>query len=186
MSVWEELTALLASDQVTVPTRKVLNERLNTTFQRRFLSAEEYALLETVAARLVPSDPALFSEPLDLAGCVDDRLSRGLSDGWRYADTPPDAEAVRHLLAALPRDFLKLSADQQDVCLHTLQRQFPRAFEDLLAELTETYFAHPLVQYSLGIAAFADAPGWTRLGLNEREAREPDLLPDLQEIRADL
>ncbi|MBW3634848.1 MAG: GMC family oxidoreductase [Armatimonadetes bacterium] len=49
----------------------------------------------------------------------------------------------------------------------------PRFFEELLAEATEHYYAHPLAQEEIGYAGFADAPGWKRIGLDERENREP-------------
>lgn len=48
-----------------------------------------------------------------------------------------------------------------------------RFFEELLAEATEVYVAHPLAQEAIGYADMADAPGWTRIGLDERETREP-------------
>ncbi len=48
-----------------------------------------------------------------------------------------------------------------------------RFFEELLAEVTEIYYAHPLAQEEIGYAGMADAPGWTRIGLDEREEREP-------------
>ena len=47
-----------------------------------------------------------------------------------------------------------------------------RFFEEMLSELTATYYAHPLAQQEIGYAGFADLPGWTRIGLDEREARE--------------
>jgi hypothetical protein len=46
----------------------------------------------------------------------------------------------------------------------------------MLAELTEYYYAHPLAQEEIGYVGMADAHGWTRLGLNELEPREPEPL----------
>ena len=43
----------------------------------------------------------------------------------------------------------------------------------MLAELTETYYAHPLAQEEIGYVGMADLPAWTKIGLNEREEREP-------------
>lgn len=48
-----------------------------------------------------------------------------------------------------------------------------RFVEELLAELTENYYAHPLAQEEIGYVGMADVPGWQRIGLNEREDREP-------------
>lgn len=163
------LTALLASGHVTPATREVLEGRLSARFQRNFFSPEEALLLRAVALRLVPHDPAA----MDLTGCVDERLALGKTDGWRYADSPPDPLAYRALLASLPQDFAELDPGVQDELLRQAQRAHPHPFEDLLAELAEGYYSHPLVQVGLGYAGFADAPGWERIGLNEAEEREP-------------
>jgi len=48
-----------------------------------------------------------------------------------------------------------------------------RFFEELLAEVVETYYAHPLAQEEIGYAGMADAPGWRAIGLDEREERDP-------------
>ncbi|MFC4454813.1 gluconate 2-dehydrogenase subunit 3 family protein [Deinococcus sonorensis] len=164
----DTLEQLLLSGHVTAPTRRVLEERLHRTFERRFFSEAEFRVLQAAAARLVPHDPA----HLNLAGVVDDRLAEDRTDGWRYADTPPDPQAMRDLLAALPADFTGLEGPAQDRHLQDLERRFPHPFEDLLAELTEGYYSHPAVQLALGYVGFADAPGWTRIGLNEAERRE--------------
>ncbi len=44
-------------------------------------------------------------------------------------------------------------------------------FEELLAEATTNYYAHPIAQEEIGYAGMADVPGWQRIGLNEREER---------------
>jgi gluconate 2-dehydrogenase gamma chain len=165
----EAVLAMLHSPDVTPVTRKVLLERLDARQERQFLSEAEFGRLGAVATRLVPHDPA----EIDLIGPVDARLQSGLSgDGWRYADAPPDAEAYRSLLAALPDDFESQSGEQQDAALGSVQSSHARAFEDLLSELTETFFAHPITQYRIGYVGFADAPGWPHVGPNELEARE--------------
>ncbi|WP_293911951.1 hypothetical protein [Deinococcus sp.] len=154
---------------MTPVTRQVLLERLDARQERQFLSEAEFNRLRAAAVRLVPHDPA----EIDVIGPLDARLHSGLSgDGWRYADAPPDAEAYRTLLAALPGGFVTLSGEQQDEALRTVQSSHARAFEDLLSELAETFFAHPLTQHRIGYVGFADAPGWPNVGPNELEARE--------------
>lgn len=161
--------AMLHSPDVTPVTREVLLARLDARQERQFLSEAEFGRLRAVAVRLVPHDPA----EIDLVGPVDARLQSGLSgDGWRYADAPPDADAYRALLAALPDGYETQSGDQQDAALRSVQASHARAFEDLLSELTETFFAHPLTQYRIGYVGFADAPGWPHVGPNELELRE--------------
>ncbi len=187
------LRALLATDHVTEATRAVLAARLVVApvpYEPRFLSAPAYALLRAVAARLFPQPER--ETPIELAPGVDQRLAENRSDGWRYDALPPDGEALRQGLAGIEesaqaryeRGFLTINTDQQDEVLRAVQagprggatwRTLPagRFFEELLAELTELYYCHPLAQAEIGYVGFADRPGWTKIGLNEREEWEP-------------
>ncbi|CAM4100226.1 hypothetical protein DEMA109039_07305 [Deinococcus marmoris] len=159
---------MLNSAHVTEPTRRALLERLDARYGHEFFDEAEFGRLRALAMRLVPHDPA----EMDLAGTVDHRLIVGIGDGWRYADALPDGEAYRALLAALPEGFETLGGDAQDAAIPAVQSSHPRAFEDLLAELTEAFMAHPLTQYRFGYAGFADAPNWPHVGPNELEPRE--------------
>ena len=153
----ERLLELLESSRVTPATRKALLERLNAKYERKFFLEAQLEQLRAVALRLIPHDPL----ELDLVGPVDERLFRGDSKGWRYADLPLEANPYARLLEALPEDFLQLEGNAQDTLLERLQREQPRAFEDLLAELVEVYYAHPVIQVRIGYFGFADAQGWT-------------------------
>ncbi|WP_420593796.1 hypothetical protein [Deinococcus sp.] len=165
----DAIHAMLASPHVSEPTRRALQARLETRYERQFLSEAEFARLQAAAVRLVPHDPA----ELDLSGPIDHRLSTGQSgDGWRYAELPPDGEAYRALLAALPDGFATQDGETQDAALSAVQESHARIFEDLLSELTEHFMAHPLTQYRFGYAGFADVPGWPEVGPNELEPRE--------------
>ena len=95
-----------------------------------------------------------------------------MTDGWRYADTPADGQAYQALLAALPDAFEQLEHEAQDAALRELQGSQPHTFEDLLAELTEGFMAHPLTQFRFGYAGFMDAQGWARIGPNELAVQE--------------
>lgn len=159
---------MLNSAHVTEPTRRALLERLNARYGHEFFDEVEFGRLRALAVRLVPHDPA----EMDLAGTVDHRLIVGIGDGWRYADALPDGEAYRELLAALPEGFETLNGDAQDAAIPAVQSSHPHAFEDLLAELTEAFMAHPVTQYRFGYAGFADAPEWPHVGPNELEPRE--------------
>ncbi|GGK99601.1 gluconate 2-dehydrogenase subunit 3 family protein [Deinococcus radiotolerans] len=160
--------AALRGPAVTPPTRAALLARLNARYDRQYFTPAEFGQLRAAAVRLVPHDPA----ELDLAGLVDDRLHAGRTDGWRYADSLPDGDAYRALLAALPADFATLAPGAQDEALRAVQTRLPRAFEDLLAELVEGFVSHPLTSYRFGYAGFMDAPGWPQVGPNELEDRE--------------
>ena len=184
--------ALLATDRVTPQTRAVLVARLEALPERhpRALGDAAFAILRAVCARLIPQPER--SEPIDLAGAVDDRLARGEGNGWRYATMPPDAEAYRRGLlgvdecarATFGAAFVALDGAGQDAVLRAVQRgdaageawqTLPagRFFEELLAELVESYYSHPLAQEEIGYVGFADAHGWQALGLDRLAPHEP-------------
>ena len=186
--------ALLATEHVSAATRAALQSRLDapTAYAPQFLAPETYALLEAVAARLLPQ-PDRPTQPIALAPAIDQRLAEGRADGWRYDALPPDRETYRLGLGGIQEiayalfqaDFLTLKTEQQDAALQALATGTPpgatwetldasRFFEELLAELTATYYAHPLAQEEIGYVGMADLPSWTKIGLNEREEREPE------------
>ena len=178
---------LLQGEHVSPPTRAVLLARLDAPHiaEPRFLTAAEFHTLQAVCARLLPD------ARIDVAGPMDARLAEGKTDGWRYDAMPGDGAAMRAGLAGLDgasqalagAAFADLPTKAQDEVLTAVQAGTPpgpawlmppqRFFEELLAEATEVFFAHPLAQERIGYAGFADRPGWTRFGLNEREDREP-------------
>ncbi|WP_046246298.1 gluconate 2-dehydrogenase subunit 3 family protein [Hymenobacter terrenus] len=184
--------ALLGTEHVSEATRAALQARLQApAYEPQFLAPETFALLEAVAARLFPQ-PDRLEQSIPLAPAVDQRLAEGRADGWRYDALPPDREAYRLGLGGIQEiaqsrfqaDFTTLSPAQQDAALQLLANGNPpgttwqtldagRFFEELMAELTETYYAHPLAQEEIGYAGMADLPTWTRIGLDEREPREP-------------
>ena len=186
--------ALLSTEHVSAATRAAVQGRLDApaTYAPQLLAPETYALLEAVAARLLPQ-PDRPDQPIALAPTIDQRLAEGRADGWRYDALPPDRETYRLGLGGIQEiaqslfkaDFLQLQSEQQDAVLQALAEDRPpgqtwetldagRFFEELLAELTETYYAHPLAQEEIGYVGLADLPNWTKIGLNEREDREPD------------
>ena len=184
--------ALLDTPHVSEATRAAVQARLDApaAYVPQFLATETYTLLEAVAARLFPQ-PDRPEQPIALAPAVDQRLAEGRADGWRYDALPPDREAYRLGLGGIQEiaqsqfqaDFTTLNTEQQDAVLQALASGIPpgtiwetldagRFFEEMLAELTETYYAHPLAQEEIGYVGLADLPSWTKIGLNEKEDRE--------------
>ena len=191
--------ALLRTGHVSEATRAALQQRLDApaAYAPRFFAPETFALLEAVAACLIPQ-PDRLDRPIALAPAVDQRLAEGRADGWRYDALPPDREAFRLGLggvqetaqALFTQDFAQLDAGQQSQVMQAVAAGYPpgaawqtlhagRFFEELLAELTETYYAHPLAQEEIGYVGMADLPGWTKIGLNEKDDREVN---DMQKI----
>lgn len=184
--------ALLDTAVVTPQTRRALRARLDAEPCRSpaFFGEAEYADLDAVCARLIPQPERAHPIPLSLA--IDARLAEGRGDGWRYDALPTDAEAYRYGLVGLNEtahilfgaSFREVGGPEQDRILEAVQRaEAPgnmwrtlpaaRFFEELLAEVVETYYAHPLAQEEIGYAGMADAPGWRAIGLDEREERDP-------------
>lgn len=185
---------LLPTDHVSAATRAALTQRLAATdqaaaYEPQFFAPETYQLLVAVAARLFPQPERPV--PIPLASAVDDRLAQGKSDGWRYDALPPDRETYRLGLGGIEQiaqtlftaDFEQLTDAQQDEVIKALATGNPpgevwqtlradRFFEEMLAELTENYYAHPWAQDEIGYTGYADLPAWMRIGLNEKEPRE--------------
>lgn len=189
--------ALLATTHVSAATRRALEARLAAggAAPPRYFTAVEYETLRAVLARLVPQG-APDEWRVDLAAAIDERLADGRGDGWRYDAMPPDGDAHRCGLAALDatarraggRGFADADAVAQDAILHAVQAgtvtdaawgtmPSSRYFEELLTEAVETYYSHPLTQEEIGYVGMADLPGWSALGLDVLEPREPRRLP---------
>ena len=164
---------LISSSMLTPATRGALNARLDPPPAAPTLfTSQEFALLELVSVCLVPHDPAA----LPLAARIGARLNQGITDGWRYDQLPPDVEAYRQLLANLPTDFRTTDDAGRHAALTQAQQDHPKIFEELLAELTEGYYADPLNQLSIGYVGFADARGWTETRLDRLDPLEQEAL----------
>ncbi len=184
--------ALLDTDHVSPATRTALRTRIDRMPPREpvFFSEHEFTMLRSLCARLIPQPDR--SEPIEIAGEIDRRLADGSGDGWRFDTLPPDGEMYLQFLDGLDQlaqdrganGFAALDEPGQDAVLTAVQRGEARAeawdrlpasrcFEEVLAEVTEVYYAHPLAQEEIGYVGMADLPGWSRIGLNERDEREP-------------
>ncbi|AWM34307.1 gluconate 2-dehydrogenase subunit 3 family protein [Hymenobacter nivis] len=184
--------ALLPTAHVSDATRAALQQRLDAPadYAPQLLAPETFALLEAVAACLFPQ-PDRPEHPIPLAPSVDQRLAEGRADGWRYDVLPPDREAYRLGLGGIQEtaqalflnDFPTLDTQQRHHVMQAVAGGTPpgttwqtldaaRFFEEMLAELTETYYAHPLAQEEIGYVGMADLPAWTKIGLNEKDDRE--------------
>ncbi len=186
--------ALIASDAVSPVTRRVLTARLDALDEPAIavgehLSADEVVALRAVTDRLIVQDQR--QRPVDIVTAIDARLTAGRTDGWRYDDLPPDADALRRGLIGLDEaarerhalPFAGLSDAQRDDILRLVQAGTPpgetwrtlsasRWFEEVLAESCEVYYADPIAQDEIGYVGYADLPAWQAIGLDQRDARE--------------
>lgn len=170
-------------------TRAVVSARLNEVPERRFLDPSEWALLEAVAARLVPQPDR--SPTVPVVPFIDRKLADNRGEGYRYADMPAMREAWRQGLAAIAAesegrhggDFASLSARDQDDLLKAIQdgrvsaerwEDLPpqRFFKMLLKEVVSQHYGHPSAWSEIGFGGPASPRGYVRLGFNERDPWE--------------
>ena len=171
-------------------TRQVVSARLNDVPERRFLSEEEWVLLEAVCARLMPQPDR--APPVPITPFIDQKLAENRGDGYRYADMPPMREAWRRGLAAIEAEsrerhgacFALLPEADQDELLGAIEAgrvdgkhwqglppaRFFRAL--LLKQVVTTYYAHPSAWSEIGFGGPASPRGYVRLGFDERDPWE--------------
>lgn len=177
-------------------TRRAVKRRLDEVPGRRFLTEEEWALLEIIVARLMPQPER--NEPVPIVPWIDEKLAENRIPGYRYADMPPMREAWRQGIAAIAgearerhgKDFGDLSPEMQDALLTDIQHGQvdgrcwgdlpPKTFftELLLKEVASVYYSHPAAWSEIGFGGPASPRGYVRTGFNERdpwEAEERDV-----------
>ena len=180
------LFRLIADGLVSKPTAAALLPRLEPapTTHSAFFEEETFGILVALAARLRPR--TFRPTALELALRIDARLQLGKTDGWRYDALPSDGDAYSRGLRALNAEAVaryetplaELDGASADTMIMALQRGETRAvwdvppirfLEDLLAEVVALAYAQPCAQAAIGYVGYADAKGWTRIGLNRRE-----------------
>lgn len=180
---------LLASDFVTEPTKKALTERLNEASENNFFTKNYFNLLNAICDLLM--DQNSLARFVNIGLAIDKRLYEKKTDGWRYDQLPPDDLKYKLGLENIElcsqnlykNSFSDLNKKQQikiltdiqlgNVDLEIWKNLHPKLFfEDLLAECTEIYYGHPLVQASLNYVGYADAKGWIEIKLNQQEPPE--------------
>ena len=187
--------SLLNTDAVTSQTSDILKQRLDRKeiIQPSFFNADAFSTLRAVCDRLIPQYTR--AKKIDLAGCLDEMLAEGNGNGWRYDKMPPDGDAYKKGMSGIDETaalmfgatFQQLELPKQDEILSSIQNKTAIGktweiipanlfFEELLAQLTEFYYSHPEAKEEIGEAAMADAKGWKKIGLNERELWEPETL----------
>ncbi len=171
---------LLASLAVSKPTRQVLQERAELSPQApQFFGAEDFQTLTLVCQTLADADLSAL-----IASQIDQRLRAGSGNGWRFADLPADGAAISLFLGALREAGFETPAADKDALialakageLETLPPDWAAKhfFSDFLAEIVETYVSQSQTLAAIRFAGFADKPGWSKIGLDEKHSREPD------------
>lgn len=199
---------LIETDSVTQPTRKVLIERSTAGEDHvpLFFAMHEYATLTAVCEALAPSKsvPSYF-----VPSEIDKRLASGGGNGWRYSKMPADGEAYlcglseldRIALDEFGRDFTDVEKNGRiEILKHFRNGHLNAAagpvldqrlfFEELLTELAEIFYSHPVAQEEIGYIGFADGHGWdlggqgSRPRTEDRESGSPATGREVQERKA--
>jgi hypothetical protein len=175
-------------------TRAVIRERLDQVPGRRFLSEEQWWLLQAIVDRLVPQPDR--EEPVPIVPWIDALLHHNHTPGYRYADMPPMREAWQHGLDAIAaearnrhgRSFEELPPEAQDSLLRDVEenRVESRYWGDLpaggffrhhlLKEVVGIYYSHPDAWSEIGYGGPASPRGYARLGPDERDPWEAEEL----------
>lgn len=174
-------------------------------------SADQWdrATRATVLARLRPPPPLTFFDPAEAAigtalvdallgqhtepkvpvlVVIDHRLARDDTDGWHYADMPPDTRAWRASLAGLDHDaraefgtgFADCSVPQQHTLLESVRttdgtwHSMPaaRLWELWMRYACTAFYAHPWAWNEIGFPGPAYPRGYKNLGIDAREGDE--------------
>ena len=175
-------------------TRAAVRERLEQVPKRRFLSADQWSLLEAIVARLLPQPER--EEPVPIVPWIDDMLEHNRSPGYRYADMPPMRDAWRQGLDAIAaevrnrhgKSFEQLSGEEQDGLLADVQHNrvdshywgdLPAGgffLHELLKQTVAIYYSHPAAWSEIGFGGPASPRGYVRLGFDERDPWEAEEL----------
>lgn len=182
-------------------TRQVVDRRLAIPREPRFFSSTEWQILNAVCDRIMPQPKD--RPPVPLAAYVDQKITDGLLDGYRYAQLPPQGEAWQRGLAALEQSaneahgcsFHDLPSERQDALLKRMQQGelvgdgwggMPcKLFFNhrVIPDIIHAYYAHPTAWNEIGFGGPASPRGYVRMGLDRRdpwEAAEVNLGDDIR------
>ncbi len=171
-------------------TRRVIDRRLSTPREPRFLGEAEWRTLEAVCGRIMPQPKT--RAPVPVAAMVDDKLFENRGDGYRDYRLPPLREAWRRGLAAIDAEarrrhrvgFSALEADEQDALLRAAQEgrlsgpawgDMPSAIfftKRVLPDIVMSYYSHPTAWNEIGFGGPASPRGYVRMNFDRRDAWE--------------
>jgi len=171
-------------------TRGVLAHRLDAVPPRRWLTADEWALLDAINARLLPQPER--EKTIPITPWIDAMLHDDQGEGYRHPDMPPLRDAWRQGLAAVDDEarrlhdlpFAELDAAAPDAVLRLLadgRAASPRwqgldakrfFIHHLLKTAAGFYYAHPAAWNEIGFGGPASPRGYVRLGFDSRDPWE--------------
>lgn len=159
-------------------TRDIVLGRLAPRHERSFFTEDEERTCRPLLDRLLAADEG--PDKIPLFELIDGRLADGWTDGWRYEDMPPDADAWRVSLAELQRrSFAMMAAAAQDQLLESIRTS--ERFADMPATrlwglwmryACTAYYSHPWAWSEIGFGGPAYPRGYKNIGVGKREPWE--------------
>jgi hypothetical protein len=184
-------------------TWRVIEHRLSIKSEPpRFFTPAEFETVVAIGRRIVPQPTGRPTIPI--AALVDDKLHRGVSDGYQVPGMPREGDAWRLGLKALnaeaeaahSRRFHELAESHQDCLLQHMQDGALNApewgnlrpsdfFQKRMArDIVLAYYAHPTAWSEIGWGGPASPRGYVRLGFDERDSWEAAEARDGHEVSA--
>jgi hypothetical protein len=171
-------------------TRQVIDQRLSVPREPRFFTAEEFATVVAIAARIVPQRGDRPHVPV--AALIDNKLYSDRSDGYRNAGMPREREAWRQGLQALDAEarrahgglFREISGTEQNALLKRMEQGElhgpewgsipPKTFfkKRMAHDVVLAYFSWPSAWNDIGWGGPASPRGYVRLDFDERDPWE--------------
>jgi hypothetical protein len=165
-------------------TREVVLDRVRKVPSLRFFSEREANTLRAFCDVVTGQD----CEPrIPVLEMVDEKLSAGRLDGFRYADMPADPETWRAVAAGLDEcaratgdeDFAAASSE----CRHEIVERFSageldwelpvkKAWAVVMRMVLAAFYSHPWAWSEIGFGGPAYPRGFARLGAGQREQWE--------------
>jgi hypothetical protein len=183
------------------PTGAVVLARVDDVPEREFFTAAEAATLTVLCDDLLAQD----SEPrIPVLAFVDAKHAAGQTEGYRYADMPPDGETWRLVARGLDEaagggdgGYAETEPDRRERILDAFssgdleggaweQLDVSRAWSVVTRDALTAFYAHPWAWNEIGFGGPAYPRGYARLGIGMSEAWEgeeaidPDPVSDVK------
>ncbi len=172
-------------------TRRVIDQRLATTHEPCFFTADEWRTLDALCQRILPQPND--RPPIPLAALLDAALLENQTQGFRVDPLPHDGQAWKQALAAFDAEarehfgmpFHELSPEVRDTLLQQAQTgdlshaawadMPPELFfaKRILVDVPAMYYSHPTAWSEMGFGGPASPRGYVRMELNRRDPWEP-------------
>lgn len=168
-------------------TAGVVLGRLGPPPPLRFFTPHEHATCDALTRQLLDLEE---DNPVPVVAMIDTRLAEQQTDGWHYADLPPDGEAWRRSLAHLDDDafvrcgcsFAEAGPDDQSQVVDAVQTHddtdtwhgLParRVWSLWTRYACTAFYSHPFAFDEIGFPGPAYPRGYKNTGIDAREPFE--------------